>query len=69
MLNTMVATVRAGAGPPPPCMVGLAEDLIPLVNLESLGVDKDALASELLSELKKAPSLGEVLAAIKQLFP
>jgi hypothetical protein len=48
-------------------VIGLTDDLIPIVNLESFGVDKEVLAAQLAAMLKATPSLQEILDALKGL--
>lgn len=46
----------------------LATDLIPLINLDRLGLDKEAFASEVLAGIKKLPRPTELFDLMRSLF-
>ena len=49
-------------------MLELATDLIPLINLDRLGLDKEAFASEVFADIKKLPRPTELVDLMRSLF-
>jgi hypothetical protein len=49
-------------------LLELATDLIPLINLDRLGLDKEAFVSEVLADIKKLPRPTELVDLMRSLF-